>query len=102
MKIQQNMPQPPETWMPGTIATALIAAVLAVGVAIGEASTRNGTEPGVPAFAPTELSVSPATAEPWAVFVDSELPVAYVRQPSGDWKLVRQPDGSQTVAASGN
>ena len=93
MNTPQNIPQPPETWMPGVIATAVVATVLAIGVAIGQGAKHDDVASTAPAFAPNEFSVSPATAEPWAVFVDEELPVAYVRQPSGDWKLVRRQNG---------
>ena len=100
MHRQQTFPQPPATWIPGTIATGLVAAVLGIGVLIGEASSRDQARPATPGFAPSEYSVTPATAEPWAVFVDSELPMAYVRQPSGEWTFVRRQPGSNGTAAS--
>ena len=100
MHRQQTFPQPPATWIPGTIATALVAAVLGVGVLIGQASMRDEPLPNEHRFAPSQYSVSPMAAEPWAVFVDSELPMAYVRQPSGEWAFVRRPADSSGGAAS--
>ena len=100
MHTQQNIPQPPEHWIPGTIATALVATVLAVGVAIGEASMRDDADYVAPSFAPSTFSVSPATAEPWAVFVDKELPVAYARQPSGEWAFVRGQGASGSASSA--
>ena len=98
MHTQQNFPQPPQLWYPGLISTAVVAAVLALGVAIGGASPQGDAASGAPAFAPSEFSVSPATAEPWAVFVDKELPISYVRQPSGDWEFVRQQPQAEGVS----
>ena len=99
MHTHQTLPQPPATWLPGTIATALVAAVLGIGVLIGQASIGDEARSTGQGIAPSEDSVTPATAEPWAVFVDSELPMAYVRQPSGEWTFVRRQPGSNGDAA---